>query len=379
MMNLNKRIYYLRELTASKEIAFSVIMNFENQYYFSGLKAITYSRPIVLIVDEEEVQLIIPSLEENHAQNESNADRLHVYYETQLHEEHANSYLELFESVIDSYPPNSRVGVEFGSLPVSLANRLREKGFELVSLDQEIAKMRAIKEEEEIEQIIESGRLVSLALAESLKHASPHVTEMEIDRYGNQALFLEVAKKHPNATLDYFVMSPSGKERTNMPHVFSNTRSLEKNDIVIHSRQVGLNGYRAECERTFFVGDPTNEQREAFKLAQEAQQQALEFIKVGVRAKEVNQIAIDLFRKANLEEYVNHRTGHGIGIGVHEEPSLKYSNDLILEENMVFCVEPGIYIPGVGGFRHSDTVILTKEGTKLITDYPRAMDELIFS
>lgn len=79
---------------------------------------------------------------------------------------------------------------------------------------------------------------------------------------------------------------------------------------------------------------------------------------MGVTAAEVNEVALQVFRDANMEQYVRHRTGHGIGIGLHEEPSLKYSNDLVLQENMVFCVEPGLYIPGVGGFRHSDTVIL---------------------
>lgn len=109
----------------------------------------------------------------------------------------------------------------------------------------------------------------------------------------------------------------------------------------------------------------------------EAQQKALDFIKVGVTAKEVNQVALDVFKEAGLEEYVVHRTGHGIGIGLHEEPSLRFDNDLVLEEGMVFCVEPGIYIPGVGGFRHSDTVVLEEDKTVLITEYPRDIGSLI--
>lgn len=376
-VNLEKRIYQLREVMAKKEVTLSVIMNFENQYYFSGFKAITYSRPIVLFVDEQNTKLVVPSLEENHAKDKSIADQLLVYYETPLHQTQANSYVELFEEVISTYPESSRVGVEFSALPFELARRLRDKGYELVSLDEEIVQMRSIKEEEEIEQIIESGKLVSLSLTASLAHAAPNITEMELDQFGNTALFLEVAKNHPNSTLDYFVMSPSGIERTNMPHVFSNTRALGTNDIIIHSRQVGINGYRAECERTFFVGKPTIEQEEAFKLAQEAQQAALDFIRVGVTAAEVNEVALNVFKDANVEQYVRHRTGHGIGIGLHEEPSLKYSNDLVLQENMVFCVEPGLYIPGIGGFRHSDTVILTKQGTQLVTHYPSKLEDLI--
>src|SRR5699024_6258508 len=109
----------------------------------------------------------------------------------------------------------------------------------------------------------------------------------------------------------------------------------------------------------------------------EAQAKALDFIKVGVKAKKVNQVALDVFKKADLEEYVVHRTGHGIGIGLHEEPSLRFDNELVLEAGMVFCVEPGIYIPGVGGVRHSDTVVLEENETVLITDYERDIDGLI--
>lgn len=219
---------------------------------------------------------------------------------------------------------------------------------------------------------------MSLALSESLKKAMAGISEIELDQYGNKALFEETAQKYPNASLDYFVMSPSGLIRSVMPHVFSNTRKLTENDIVIHSRQVGLNGYRAECERTFFIGEPTAKQKEVFNVAFEAQKAAMEMIKPGIMAKEVDMAARQIIQKAGYGEYAIHRTGHGIGLGVHEEPSLRFDSDLILQEGMAFSIEPGIYIPGVGGFRHSDTVIITKEGARVITDYPRELEHLIF-
>lgn len=377
-MNTNKRVEKLRGIMEEKNVDLTLIMNFENQYYFSGLKAITYSRPIVLAINAVEKSLIIPSLEESHAKEKSNADNLYVYHETYTKGSDGKSHIELLKSLISGYPSGTKVGVEFSSLPVQLGNILTQSEFELVNLDNQITKMRYIKDKEEIDLITESGRLVSLALEHSLKHAKSGITEMELDQYGNQKLFTEIAQKYPNATLDFFVMSPSGLTRSIMPHVFSNTRKLEKNDIVIHSRQVGLNGYRAECERTFFVGEPTSKQKDSFKLAYEAQQAALEVIKVGITAKEVNEAARQVFNKAGVEEYSIHRTGHGIGIGLHEEPSLRFDNELVLQEGMVFCVEPAIYIPGVGGFRHSDTVVLTDEGTKVITEYPRELESLIF-
>ncbi|WP_409304128.1 M24 family metallopeptidase [Peribacillus sp. SCS-155] len=376
-MDSSKRIRELRSFMDQNAIQASVIINFENQYYMSGFKAITYSRPIVLLIDDSKTSLIVPALEENHAREESSADELHVYYEHPEKQSFGTSYLEHLASLVASYTSGTKIGVEFHSLPITIANLLRDKGFELFDIGGRIAQMRYIKDEQELDLLVESGRLVSLALSHSLKNAKTGVTEMEIDQYGNRALFEETSTKHPNATLDFFAMSPSGIARSVMPHVFSNTRKLEENDIVVHSRQVGLNGYRAECERTFFLGKPADKQIHAFQAAYEAQLAALEAIKAGVRAKEVDDAARKVFRKAGLEEYSIHRTGHGIGIGLHEEPSLRFDNDLILQPGMVFTIEPGIYIPGVGGFRHSDTVILTEHGTELITEYPRELIHLI--
>ncbi|TCP25604.1 Xaa-Pro dipeptidase [Scopulibacillus darangshiensis] len=375
-MDTTKRVEKLREIMADKGIDLSVITNFENQFYFSGLKAITYSRPIVLAVNDNSLSLIVPSLEETHAKTVTKADKLYVYHETFMEDGNGGSHIEYLKSLISSYPQGTKVGVEFSSLPLQLGNIMRDAGLELVNLDAEIAKMRYIKDQDEIDLITESGRLVSLALKTSLENARAGITEIELDQFGNHALFTEVAQQHPDSTLDFFVMSPSGLKRSILPHVFSNTRKLEQNDIVIHSRQVGLNGYRAECERTFFVGEPTEKQKDYFKIASEAQLAALDVIKAGVTAKEVNEVARQIFKKADVEQYSIHRTGHGIGIGLHEEPSLRYDNDLILQEGMVYCVEPGLYVPGIGGFRHSDTVVLTKKGSQLITHHPKELEAL---
>lgn len=374
-MNTDNRLKALRELMKEKDIDTVLLSNFENQYYFSGLKAITYSRPILLKVSKDEMSLVIPTLEENHAKHMTEADQLYVYHEVEG-KVGEYSYLAQVDALMNTIPAGSKVGIEFGSLPTKLAFMLKERRFEVENVESDIVKMRAVKSDDEISMIKESGKLVSEAVKLSIENVQAGLSELEMDYFGTEYLFKEVSNTYPNSTLDYFVMSPSGVDRTNMPHVFSNSRKIEEGDIIIHSRQVGLNGYRAECERTIFVGEPTEEQRKAFEVMVEAQQKALDFIKVGVTAKEVNQVALDVYKEAGLEEYVVHRTGHGIGIGLHEEPSLRFDNDLVLEAGMVFCVEPGIYIPGVGGFRHSDTVVLEEDKTVLITEYPRDIESL---
>ncbi len=375
-METVNRLNALREVMKEKEIDTVLLSNFENQFYFSGLKAITYSRPILLKVSQSDMAIVIPTLEENHAKHMTAADQLYVYHEVEG-KEGDYSYLAQVDALMNTIPAGSKVGIEFESLPTKLAFMLKEKRFEVENIETDIVNMRAVKSADEISMIKESGKLVSEAVKLSLENVQAGLSELEMDYFGTEYLFKEVSNSYPNSTLDYFVMSPSGVDRTNMPHVFSNSRKIEEGDIIIHSRQVGLNGYRAECERTIFVGEPTEEQKKAFEVMVEAQQKALDFIKVGVTAKEVNQVALDVFKEAGLEEYVVHRTGHGIGIGLHEEPSLRFDNDLVLEAGMVFCVEPGIYIPGVGGFRHSDTVVLEEDKTVLITEYPRYIERLI--
>lgn len=377
-MNTTQRISQLREIMKIRNLDAAVIFNFENQYYFSGLKAITYSRPIILIVEKSKQSLIIPKVEENHAEEKTDVDSLYVYQEVEGFDNESTNYKELFKDVLSKLENNSKIGIEYGSLPTDFTIDIQNQGFETQNIQQDIVNLRAIKSEEEIESIKKSGELVSGALKTTLENSTVNASEVEIDYFGNQFLFDEISKKYTDSTLDYFVMSPSGIERTNMPHVFSNTRKLEQGDIIIHSRQVGLNGYRAECERTYFVGEPSKKQAEIFDVMLRAHNEALNFIKVGVTAKEVNEVALKVIREAGLEKYVSHRAGHGIGIGQHEEPYLRFDNDLELKAGMVFCIEPGIYIPGVGGFRHSDTVVLRDEGTEIITEYPRELKHLIF-
>lgn len=375
-MKLHQRIERLRESLEVRGLDAAVIFNFENQFYFSGLRAITYSRPIILIVERARQSLIIPKLEENHAKEKTDVDTLYVYHEVESAGGESTDYRALFAQAMAKLDA-AKIGIEYGSLPGDFTFMIQNQGFQIEDIGRYIARLRAVKSDEEVQMIKKSGELVSGALKHTVENAAAGKSELEIDYHGNQFLFGEISKKYTDSTLDYFVMSPSGLTRTNMPHVFSNTRKLADGDIIIHSRQVGLNGYRAECERTFFVGEPTKRQREVFEVMLRAHIAALDFIKVGVTAAEVNAAALDIIREAGLEKYVSHRTGHGIGIGQHEEPSLRFDNELVLEAGMVFCVEPGIYVPGVGGFRHSDTVVLTEDGTDVITEYPRNLERLI--
>lgn len=376
-MNHKGRLQRLRQIMSEKQIDLCLIWEPDNQYYFSGFRAISYSRPIVHLVSQDKSELIVPALEELHAAKKAQVDQIYVYYE-QIEMAHKEiSYRDHLEKLLARYPKGTRLGIEFDILTAGMFVHLQQKGFELSDIGQSIMEMRHIKDQDEIALLKVAGQLSDYALAESLKHAKAGTSELELDIYGDKLLLEIASKEYAGDIIGYENWTCSGPNSVK-PHLYSSTRKFERGDVVIHSRQVWFNGYRAENERTFIVGKPTSKQKELFKLAVEAQRVGMDMIKPGIRAKEVDLAAYEVFKKAGYGEYVNHRIGHGLGLTEHEEPYLRFDNELILQAGMVFTIEPGVYVPGVGGFRHSDTVILTKDGSFSITQHARGVEDLIF-
>lgn len=377
-MDTRHRIEHFRRFMEERDLALCVVTVPDDQYYLSGFKAIVYSRPIDVVVTPERLVLIVPGLEEVHARAEASFDELFVYYEHPEKADAGKSHVEHLDRILGRLPRGSIVGIQSGAMPVALAAHIADAGFELADVGPKIEAMRAIKDQAEIDLMVEAGRLASLGVGASLAALCPGITEMAIDGAGDEAILTEVSAKHPGATLDLFAMSPTGPIRTVMPHVFSNTRQMESGDILIHSRQVALNGYRGESERTCFLGKPNERQRTTFELMREAQLAGLEALRPGVPMKDVDAASRSVFQKAGLGGYFVHRTGHGLGLSVHEPPFLRFDEDALVEEGMVFTVEPAVFIPGLGGFRHSDTAIVTATGNRITTEHPGDLESMTF-
>ena len=123
----------------------------------------------------------------------------------------------------------------------------------------------------------------------------------------------------------------------------------------------------------------TDEAKKLFALFMEARQKAYELIKPGVRAEDVDRQVLKIIQDAGYDKQILHRTGHGIGITGHEPPWVALGSDHVLEKNMVISIEPGIYVEGVGGFRHSDTVLVTDDGCLALTEFPDRLEDLVVS
>jgi Xaa-Pro dipeptidase len=375
---IQKRLERIKEFMDERQVNVSLIWEPDNQFYLTGFRAISYSRPIVTLISSDKTELIIPGLEEVHAAEKAQVDCIYVYYEQFGLRDRELTYMDHLSRLLKIYPAGTYIGVELGILPSSVYIFLANSGFIVVDIGREITKLRTIKDAHEIELLKVAGSLSDQAIGESLKHARAGISELEFDSHGDRILLEIASKEYPDELIGYEDWTCSGVKRSEMPHLYSSTRKFQEGDVVVHSRQVWFNGYRAENERTFFIGKPTEKQKDLLKLTIEAQQVGMEMIRPGIAAKEVDIAAYEVFRKAGYGDYVNHRIGHGLGLSEHEEPYLRFDNELILQEGMVYTIEPGIYVPGVGGFRHSDTIILTKDGSFSITQYPREIEQMMF-
>lgn len=376
-MPFAQRLAEFRDYMKAKELDLVVVSSPENQYYLTGFRALMYSRPIMTVLTQQAISIIVPGIEEQHAREEARVDEVHVYYEhPERTKENEKTGFDLLQKIV-SGSKLRRIGIEDGFATYGLAQKLSAQG-SLIGISEFITRMRIIKDSYELAQLVKAGQVVSGAVKASLASVKAGKTELQIENAGNEFILEHVSTHYPHATLDYLTMTPSGVERSIIPHLISSTRRLQEQDIAIHTRQVGLFGYRAECERTFFVGQPSEKQVENFHIMCEARQAAIKACCAGNLIRDVDDAGRSIIQKAGYGEYALHRSGHGIGLEGHEAPYLRFDNEDRLEVGMVVTIEPGFYLPGMGGFRHSDTFIVTEGGPQQITEAPSSLNELLF-
>jgi len=161
-----------------------------------------------------------------------------------------------------------------------------------------------------------------------------------------------------------------------IPHAVYTKNKIRRGDVLVTEAGVEVGGYTSELERTLIVGKPSSRAKRCFETMLNAQNAALKEFRPGVRCNKVDEAAERSVEDSALKLGLRHHAGHGIGLDGHEPPWLDPGDRTIMREGMVFSCEPGLYFPGYAGFRHSDTVVITKKGMDFITHYPRELEEL---
>ena len=227
-----------------------------------------------------------------------------------------------------------------------------------------LRRLRMIKDAAEVDSLRKAGAAIDRVHARVPEFLVPGRTEADVAADIAEAI---VAEGHSEVAFIIVGSGPHGAD----PHHECSDRELRAGDIVV----VDIGGpyepgYNSDSTRTYSIGEPSPEVAQRYAVLQRAQQAAVEAVRPGVTAEQVDAVARDVLAAEGLADAFVHRTGHGIGLSVHEEPYIVAGNDLMLEEGMAFSVEPGIYFPGQWGARIEDIVIVTADGALSVNNRP---------
>ncbi|MHA1733892.1 MAG: M24 family metallopeptidase [Promethearchaeota archaeon] len=258
------------------------------------------------------------------------------------------------------------VGFEDDHVSVRTFGHLKEKlkEHELAPAGSILTEARVRKTPAEVEAIKQACEITDEMFEHGFEVLEPGMKEVEL------AAELEYLGRKLGASAPAFETIVASGERSWYPHGTSSGKKVRDGDVVTIDQGVVFGGYCSDVTRTRVVGTPTRERAKIINLVNECQRQVVESVKPGVTGKEVDQVTRDFFEERGVLQYFTHGTGHGVGIDVHEEPYIYRLGERVLDENMVLTIEPGLYVPGVCGARTEDTVVVTRNGARILSKYP---------
>ncbi|WP_353989858.1 aminopeptidase P family protein [Pediococcus argentinicus] len=265
-------------------------------------------------------------------------------------------YVDEMASLLE---PNyiAKLGFE-DNLPYKEYSLLNEQlNLELIPTTELVDRARAIKFKSEINDLKEATRLSIEGFNYVLTKIKPGITEIEVSDLLDQWM-----KAHGSEGTSFETIVASGA-RAALPHGSATSKVIQNGELVTIDFGYFYNGYTSDITRTIAIGEPDNELKKIYKIVQEAQSKVIEAIKPGVSGKELDQIGRDYITEQGYGPQFNHGMGHGIGLNIHEYPqSYGVTPNYKVQENEVITVEPGIYIPDLGGVRIEDDILVTTDG-----------------
>ena len=262
------------------------------------------------------------------------------------------------------------IGFESAVLPFSAYRFLTERltaESRLHPLENEIKDLRAVKDAAELTLIRRAIDISSNAFSQATERLKEGVVEREV------ALEMESLMKRGGAdAIGFDIIMASGK-RSALPHGKASGKRIEKGDFVLIDFGSGFQGYHSDQTRTVVCSHPSPDQAKIYRIVKEAHDRAIEKVRPGIPIGEVDGAARDHIRNQGYGDYFGHGTGHGIGLAVHEDPAVNGENKGLLQEGMVFTIEPGIYLPDQGGVRIEDMVLVTPRGVEVLTYLPNEL------
>lgn len=259
------------------------------------------------------------------------------------------------------------VAIEEDAVSLRQLKALARGGARLVDARGTVEFLRMRKSEAEIRLIEQSLRAAEVGLENALRRLRPGMTEADA------TLELEYQIRRAGAERVKPNLVVASGPRSALPHGRPTTRVLGPGDLLTLDVGGAMEGYWSDLTRTVCFGPPSPRQREMYDLVAQVQRDAIAAIREGVRAAALDQAAREAFAAAGYGDHVRHGLGHGVGLAPREEPDLEAASEATLSAGMVIAVEPGVYVPGFGGVRIEDMVVVGHQGCRNITTFPREL------
>jgi len=357
--------------------------------YTTGFSHISTERPLALIIPQEgPIFMIGPHLEEDHVKLDSSLIQDFFSYPDYPGITHPIRFFlkilrekRLAGSKIATDSPEGAAGV-WGYRGPSLRELLKHA--KMVDGRDLVDKMRWVKSKQEIHLLKESARWAEKAHDVLMETIAPGEHDALIGLKASYEALTGMMKKlgaryqQLKWGLSPVVVGCRGQvgPGSAVPHAVFSRRRIRRGDVLVTEAGVEIGGYTSELERTVIVGKAGPREKKYFETMLKAQDAALGTFKPGAACSQVDAAARKAVGAAGLVDALRHHVGHGIGIDGHEPPWLDPGDTTVMKTGMVFSCEPGLYVPGLAGFRHSDTIVITGNGMDFITEYPRSLEKL---
>lgn len=370
-MEMQSRIQKVREMMTEAGLTHYVCASPDNVFYLTNFANYIHERPFILVVSlDGPLHFLVPKLEIPHVRTRSVGDlELVEYFEFPAPV--GETWDAKFQFIL---PPNARVGVE-SICPLQVYEAVPGERVRSEIVDD----ARIVKTDYEIARIVYASNVATEAMKLLIESARPGVGLMEINSKCRGLMLMKTLMDNPKANMlatnATSVFQPPSVSHD--PHNFTDVSMVMETDGPNVSLINGtLNGYGTEVERTFFLGDAPEACVKPYETMMAARRMAFEMAKPGILMSDVDIACNQVFKAAGYEDNLLHRTGHGIGVTGHEAPFFAKGYEREIAPGMVFTIEPGVYLPGIGGFRHSDTILITENGAVSLTPVPDDLDAM---
>lgn len=363
------------------------VVLFDSYYvlYYCGFAFIPTERPIAFLMNAKgEKGLFVPRLEVEHAETSASVNKVSSYVEYP-YDPHPMIMLKEFlkEMGMEKSIGGDQDGYPWilGYRGPSLSEILDESPKFITSY---IEDQMMIKSKAEVDLIRESVKWGHLAHTLLHRYTKVNLSETEVSTRASMEANLTMLDaigpiyKAQSAFSRGASAGYRGQIGRNsaIPHALANNITFQAGDVLVTGAGAPVWGYHSELERTMIIGPATKEQKQLFDHMVNLQDIAFESLRPGLPCSVVDQAVRDYYEKNKLYKYWKHHTGHAIGLRYHEAPFLDIGDKTIMKPGMIFTVEPGLYHPDLGGFRHSDTVAIRDDGIEILTYYPRDLESL---